>query len=207
MADACPALVRDRCMEFATKLDREQPTVVVVARDERGADVPDARILVDGAVAREARGTAIGLDPGDHVLRAEAAGRKPIEERIMVRVREKDRRVEIVLARALSPESPRRTPPPERPTTLAWTLAVTSGVALVAAGGMSVAGWAMRSNLESSCKPNCSEGKVAPIKALWIGSFVALGIAVASGVAAAVLLTSGGRPERTGAITPSGLSF
>ncbi len=66
----CPELVRADCATLADELQRYQPWVSFAARDDRGRDLPDTAVYVDGAlVATQLDGRAHELDPGTHVVR------------------------------------------------------------------------------------------------------------------------------------------
>src|SRR5690349_15045841 len=67
---ACPRVVRDDCTTWEAQLEAAIPTLAVAVKDARGDDVTDAAILVDGRPLDEAaRGLAVELDPGEHVVR------------------------------------------------------------------------------------------------------------------------------------------
>ncbi len=52
----------------------------------------DVRILIDGQLATERLdGNPIAIDPGDHTVRFEANGARPVDERILLRQGEKNR--------------------------------------------------------------------------------------------------------------------
>lgn len=65
---------------------RQRVAVLTVAPKEA---YPDLRLVLDGRpIAVVAVGDKLPLDPGDHVLRVEATGRKPFEQRFKVAERE-----------------------------------------------------------------------------------------------------------------------
>ncbi|HLK36590.1 MAG TPA: PEGA domain-containing protein, partial [Polyangiaceae bacterium] len=82
--DVCPAAVRSRCTEFARALEAAQPTVVVIVRDAKGADVGGARVSVDGAPAVDVPGMGMRLNPGSRRLRVEAPSYAAVEKTILV---------------------------------------------------------------------------------------------------------------------------
>ena len=93
--DACPTFVRNECTEWLAEVEASLPTVVLAAR--RGdQDLDEVRVTMDGhPIADRLTGTAIPLDPGTHVFRFELEGSPPIEQRVLVRVGEKNRRVAV----------------------------------------------------------------------------------------------------------------
>jgi hypothetical protein len=102
--ETCPALVRQDCAPWLSEIDGVLPSIVPVARNERGAEAFDVRLFIDGAlVAQRLDGKAIDVDPGDHVLRFEHAPSRPLEERIVVREGEKARPIEVSFASVEAP--------------------------------------------------------------------------------------------------------
>jgi hypothetical protein len=196
--DACPAVLRARCAEFARELEGAQPSIVVIARDARGDDVAEARVTVDGAppVAVAELAVARRLNPGVHTLHAEAPGLSPADKTFTLPEGMKNMPVVVTLERVgPAPRPPEPTPvvpapaPSEpRPSKrAAWAFAIGSGVSFAAAGTLSGVGWGIHSSLSSSCGTTCTDSQVEPLRAVWPASFVALGVGVASGVVATLL--------------------
>jgi hypothetical protein len=91
-AASCPSVVRDDCIKNATQIDAALPTIVFEARDASGNEVSDVRVAMDGeALADKLTGTAIEVDPGEHVFAFEHAGQH-VEKRLIVHQGEKNRR-------------------------------------------------------------------------------------------------------------------
>ena len=199
-ADACPAFVRERCLQFARDLEVAQPTVIVVARDAHRRDLPNARIAIDGAIADTAPSVAMRLDPGAHTFRLDA-GAASVEQRIVLREGEKDRRVELV-AGDLEPPKPRVTVVTTSKPVGAWIMTGVAATAFASAAAMSATGWGIYASLSSpsSCGHACTDAQVAPLRVLWPGAFVALGVGVVSGVVAVILYVTHRRPPRELAI-------
>src|SRR5690242_17352112 len=66
---SCPALVQKDCTQWLAEVDAEQPTIVVVAKDENGADTLDVKVSLDGKLVSESLGAgAVAVDPGEHTL-------------------------------------------------------------------------------------------------------------------------------------------
>ncbi len=67
---SCPAAVQGDCARFADDLTNMQPTIVFVARDASGNDLPATTVYVDGAlVATNIDGKPHDIDPGNHVVK------------------------------------------------------------------------------------------------------------------------------------------
>ncbi len=92
----CPAVVRQDCSVWLSEVTQLMPSVVIVAKDARGADLTAVSVRLDGAViADQLDGKAISVPVGRHTLRAEHPGFKPVEVSLLIREGEKARSVEV----------------------------------------------------------------------------------------------------------------
>jgi len=104
--DDCPAVVKAQCAKLHAELAQAVPSIVVSAKDKAGTDVPDVRLLVDGVPRGERLdGKPIELDPGEHRLRLEKAGSKPVEQTIVIAEGERARLVRFALPIGEAPPS------------------------------------------------------------------------------------------------------
>jgi hypothetical protein len=95
----CPALVRNDCTRWRVEVEDSLPSIVVDVRDDKGTDLVDVTVTVDGQpLASKLDGKPLGVDPGPHVFRFEAAGTKPEEEHIVIRAGERNRMLNVRLA-------------------------------------------------------------------------------------------------------------
>jgi hypothetical protein len=100
----CPVLVRTDCNERMDELARVQPTVVVEAKDGRGADLSAVKVFVDGTqVADSLGGEALSIDPGPHDLRFETAGAEPVTHHLILREGDHGRREAVVFGGGAQP--------------------------------------------------------------------------------------------------------
>jgi len=107
--EECPPLVVKQCAAWLVDLDRTMPTVIFALRDARGADVVDASVRLDGELLEGAlAGAPVAVDPGDHTVRFERDRSAPLEQRVVVRLGEKNRLIEgtLVEPRPKAPEPP-----------------------------------------------------------------------------------------------------
>ena len=105
--ESCPAVVRRDCAEWLVEVDAAMPTVVITAKDDRGADIVAARILVDGKLFLDhLEGKALPIDPGVHAVHVEVEGATPQDQQLVVREGEKNRLVELTIARPVVVEPP-----------------------------------------------------------------------------------------------------
>jgi hypothetical protein len=96
-AASCPAVVRDDCIKAATQLDAAVPTVVFEVHDATGNETSAVRVTMDGkALADSLTGTALDVDPGDHVFRFETAS-GTLERHFVIHEGEKNRRERVGL--------------------------------------------------------------------------------------------------------------
>lgn len=175
--DACPKAARTDCRAWLDDVTRAVPTVILIAREQRGrttSPADDTRVSIDGGEVVVARldGSPVPLDPGPHVVRFEREGFGAIEKSIDLREGEKDQRVEAVFRPSVSepgaPASSSVTAPkttavdrPRKivaaPTRADPTAAfVFAGVGIVGLGVgayFEAKGLSDRAHLESTCKP------------------------------------------------------
>lgn len=189
----CPAAVRTDCAKWLGELQDEMPSLVIVATDANGNDVADVKVSVDGAViATELNGQPLLLDPGQHTLRFEREGAGPVERKMVIRVGERDRRVEVTFtpklagAGAAEPAAPASSGPVEADhgtskgggvPTATWVL---GGIGVVGLGGFAVFalnGRAKENDLEK-CKPNCAHSDVQSAKTSYLIGDISLGVGV-----------------------------
>ena len=77
---SCPGLVQGDCARFADDLGRLQPSLSFVARDDRGHDLPDTSVYVDGVLVakRLDDGKPHDVDPGKHTVKFSHAGQEQL---------------------------------------------------------------------------------------------------------------------------------
>src|SRR5690606_7949262 len=115
------------------------------------ADIPNARIEIDGR--RETEGLSTPIDPGPHVLRVRAEGYAASESSVVAREGEQNRVIQIKLARgadAPPPSTAKRDrplePPPDAPKPIPTITWVTGGLAVLALGSFAFFGLTGRSD-------------------------------------------------------------
>ena len=89
--EACPAQIRNDCLQWLDDVDKKTPTVVLSARDS-GNDVADVTVTVDGVpLVDHLDGRPIPLDPGEHRFRYVHGSYPPIDDVVVLRAGEKNR--------------------------------------------------------------------------------------------------------------------
>lgn len=183
-AEVCPAVVRKECVRWLEELATRIPSIIPSARDGAGRDLPSAKVFVDGTPLTAARaGRAIELDPGKHTIRAEVPGRASVEESFVLRERERDRVVPIVVRTPgeLVVRTERRVP------VLSWVL---GGVAVAGGVGFGVL-WAKGmgdvSDLRATCSPYCTAAQVDDVRPTLDIARISAGVGIAAALGAVAI--------------------
>jgi hypothetical protein len=96
--DVCPKVVARSCAQWMREVDDATPTVVLGAKDDTGADLPQATVTIDGKpLTTTLDGKPVSVDPGEHALHFERDGSAPADARVVVRAGEKNRVIAVVL--------------------------------------------------------------------------------------------------------------
>ena len=181
---ACPPLGERDCANLIVELEAEQPTLIVEARNAHGDETLGGRVFVDGVLVSERRdAVAVPVDPGQHVLRVELPDVPAVEQTVVVRPGEKDRRIVLQLPEAPFERSP--VPPASRP--VPGLALVLGGTTLVAAGSFAyfaVAGKNLENDRARTCLPRCTDAQLAAVRIDYALADVSLAIAVLSAGAA-----------------------
>ncbi len=198
----CPAFVRKDCTQWLADVDAAFPSIVVSVRGAQG-DLTAVRILVDGAVVRDKLdGEPIPIEPGSHVLRVEPAAGGPVEQRLLVRLGEKNRLVDVTVgpvAAAPGAERPPASESGERHASLLRPAGyVIGGIGVVGLGLLAYFGIASISDgnhLRSTCAPACAQNDVDKLKTEEVAADVSMAVGIL-GVAAGVALVIWGGERR-----------
>jgi hypothetical protein len=112
---SCPPVVRDDCAQRLTEVRAAEPTVVFVVKDESEHDLSAVRVTMDGVeLATKLDGTAIAVDPGEHLFVFEAEGRLKEARTLMLNEGDRGRQERIVLVSPVV-ETAAAPPPPKAP--------------------------------------------------------------------------------------------
>jgi len=110
---SCPAAVQGDCARFADDLTSLQPTIVLVARDGNGNDLPNTTVYIDGQlIVTNLDGKPVDVDPGNHTVKFQNGTKEEVVT-VVIGSGEKGR---TVAARFGAP-----TPPPVAPVVTAPT--------------------------------------------------------------------------------------
>jgi hypothetical protein len=169
--DSCPPVLRSACAQWLVDVDRSLPTVVLAARDARGADLVTVHVSLDGQpLAERLDGRAVPVDPGAHNFRFDSDAGTHVEQSLVVREGEQNRLV-VAAFPAPSPE-PATVPPAhavnppelrEGPPVGAYLL---GGVGVLAWSSLTYFGIKFVSDLQalkSSCGAACPADRTDPV--------------------------------------------
>lgn len=194
----CPDFVRADCTRWLAEVENVLPSVVFRVVDDKGKDVTDVRVLVDGKViAEKLDGRPVAVDPGEHVFTYEAPGLAPVSERLLVRQGEANRLVSVSMgppasARAAAPPAEPPAPTEESGAKIPLASWVLGGAGLVSLGVGAVflaSGKGDHSDMESGCAKtrSCSQSEVDSAKTKLLVGDVAVGVGIV-GIGAAIVL-------------------
>jgi hypothetical protein len=215
----CPELLRNQCVPWLEEVTHSIPTIVVAATDTAGNDTLAVRVKVDEQlVANVLDGRPIMLDPGPRKLVFEHEGERPIEQSIVVRQGEHNRRVEVDFATFrptwdapavddddTKPRGPVAvaTPPKGIPLIVPIMFGVAGGAAVIGAV-TGIYSLIRADELEQECASaaGCSQDDIDSGKALAHSSTVSFSIAGAAAVVAVVALVVSWPSSERAALSP-----
>jgi hypothetical protein len=213
----CPAAVAQDCIARYDDVRSSMPTLLVAAQQPDGTDTVDARLVIDGQVVSSSlSATAFEVDPGEHLVTIQHDGWIAPEQRVVVREREKDRRLSFQFA---VPSSQAMSSQDESGAeqrrggidALGLTLTVSGAVAVAVGATFTVVGLAKRSSLYAdSCAANetCSPSDVSAVnRDYWIGGIVGGVGLVALGLGIWELMSNHERPRTHGGVPGLQISF
>jgi len=201
---ACPAAIRKDCIAWSEEIRAQIPTVSFrVTLD--GKVATEAKVYLDGRLTEKAlEGRAVELNPGPHKVRFEYGSHPPQEQEFVAAEGERYRIINAEFhsaptepASTAAAGGPLPSSPPtvmERPVpTLTYVF-----LGLGAVGAVSAAAWGIStsvtvSDLEATCSPQCSQGKIDAVEQRALITNISLSVSAASFIAAG--LTYFLRPE------------
>ncbi len=216
-AEDCPNVVRTECNAALPSLDTSIPTIVLGARDDKGNDIVDAEVKIDGAiVSRRLDGKAIFVNPGPHQFQFSTPNAEAIERQIVVRVGEKNRAVTVdfktkqggsgAVGEGKTSDSSAEGANGKR--IGAYVLGGLGVASLGAFAILGITGKSTLSDLQNGCGKthSCDPSDVDAVKTKLMVADISLGVGVLSlGVAAALFFTSKNAPAKptTGLFLPT----
>lgn len=190
--DTCPALLAKDCTRWMSEIEESIPTIVFDVRTSSGEELTNVRVLADGKpLVEQLDGRAVPIDVGPHVFRFEATDGKgqPIEQKILVREGERNRKIQVTLAT----NEPRPEPVARPIPVMAWVFGGVAVASLAGGTAFAIMGSSKESDLDA-CKPACSPDAVNSVSSSYAVADILLTAGVVSAVAAAYVFLS--RPTK-----------
>jgi len=95
-ASRCPGSIRKECEREVERITGLIPTLLFDAKDRRGRDLSEVRVIMDGElIVEKLQGLAVQVDPGQHSFEFQTEGEEPLSLQLLVHEAEKQRRVPI----------------------------------------------------------------------------------------------------------------
>jgi hypothetical protein len=206
----CPAVVREDCAKWVVELQEQMPTIIVRAHDSRGRDVAGVRVLVDGApLMGRLEGVAVGVDPGTHRFRFQAASGAATELELVINEAEKRRVVPVAFDVALEVDGTAPAVAPTSPSepSSRLPLYVVGGIGIAALGSFTyfeLRGQSDYRALRDGCARTrtCAQSDVDAARTELVVGVISLGTAVLAAGVFSWLLLRGETPRNT-AIAPT----
>ncbi len=177
----CPKVVRTDCIGWLEEVTRSMPSLVVRAKDERGADA-DGKLYVDDKLAApRLDGSAIDLDPGRHQVRVELADGTRLEQEVTVATGEKNRLVTLAAkSKAAVAKKTTAAPDASSSSVAPWILGGIGAAGLVTFGVLELVAQGEYSDMKDGCGAtrSCTDGELSPIRTKFVAAGVALGVGV-----------------------------
>lgn len=197
--ELCMDVIEKDCVTWLQDVDHSTPTVVVFARDKWGDETLNVRLLIDGQIVRDVLDAkAIPVDPGTHVFRFETTDATPVEQKVILREGEKNRRVEMQFGVGDAGHDNERVPGSDDGELhfglqdLGWVLGGAGVASIVGASLFFVSASAAESDFDGiNCGASCQKANDDAVDRQRMIGRVMLGIGVASAVAATCLLVWG----------------
>jgi hypothetical protein len=183
----CPSVLVSECSQWLREVGERMPSVVIAAEAPDGRDVTAVRTLMDGKLLTDrVDGKELEVDPGVHRFRYELAGARPVEQSVVIRERERGRKLRVDFGAVESAATPSGPPA---------SVYILGGVGVAGIAAFSIfgsIGLSQKSDLDDSgCKPNCSSDDVDRVRRSFLIGDIALGVGVvALSVATVIYLTS-----------------
>jgi hypothetical protein len=200
--EACPGPIRTECAQWLFEIESGIPSVVIeasVAESAKERDKGVMHVFIDGKQVAVTEGTPIEVDPGLHEFRFERPPFPAQTRRTTIRQFEKNHVLLVEFGEPDRPAPSRPVPLPDpsgpaagdvpshRPTPAPVYVFMSVAIgSAIASAVLQAVGRVEFSDLESTCKPFCSESDANRVDNLLLASYVTAGVAVAAGATALV---------------------
>jgi len=205
---SCPGAIITDCGNWITDLEQRTPSMVLEVKID-GKPADEAKVFVDQKPVTD-WSHAITVNPGRHVVRAEAPSFEPSEQTILLPEGQRMRLVSIEFKSPLpaapapkpQPLAPDTTTPANRPTPVVVYPLLGLGIAgLASFGAFALVGKSKQSDLENTCQGHCTDDDLSSMKTSYLIADISGAVGVVSLIAAAAVYFS--RPVEKSAAAPS----
>jgi hypothetical protein len=176
---ACPKLVVQQCTEWLAAITQDMPSVSFRAMDPKGSEVLDVTVYVDSVERKGSLdGVPLELDPGVHTFRFVHAGSPDVIQQAILRVKEKNRVIDVKLAASQVEAAPEH----HRPFRFPWTASVSFALGAASFIGMGVlVGTAAHdaNAMRQSCAGFCLQADVDWVNTRVLLANIAMGVGIA----------------------------
>jgi hypothetical protein len=199
MSASCPGAVRSQCDPLLQDIARRIPSVLLACTKPGAVLSSYGSVSIDGKQA-SVTGTALELDPGEHVFVLSKKGSAQTLTRVVSEL-ERGLRIEFACV----------DPPKPRPVALTLSLLGVSALGLGSFAYFGVTGLSRKNDLEA-CKGACDNRLVDNVQNRFLAADISVGVsALALGLASFIWFSSAnsssGSNTKTSATTPMGFSF
>jgi hypothetical protein len=181
----CPDAMQADCSRWLEEVQTALPSVVFRALTPEGADIADARLVLDAQPERALDGRSITVNPGKHQVTVRAPHFAPVTLQVQFVEGQKLRQEALTLQplsdRASASSSKAQTGAPgsstaeRRFTVVQWVAASTA-----VAGGLGLTYFGLKARAGDSdlgaCSPTCSKEAVADVRGNYVAANVSLGL-------------------------------
>jgi hypothetical protein len=193
---SCPEFMQTDCARWDAEVDALVPSVVLTARDDKGAYLTQVSVSVDGKeLLKQLDGRSSPINPGQHRFTFSAAGRPTVTLDRLIPEGDKGHRIEAMLGAPLAaasdaPAAPRAS---WRPVAL-YTLGAVGAVGLAGFGIFALSGTNAESDLRAQpCAQTrtCTTAQTDPVERKYLLADVSLAVGIVALGAATYVLFSG----------------
>jgi len=182
----CPGVITADCGPWLREVEGGLPSVVFVARDAAGNDVPALKVSMDGtALTSRLSGDPLDVDPGEHTFTLEPEHGSAVTLKLLINMGEKNRLVQVAIR-----EPAAAAPPPVEPAPASGTKrgSLVPGIVVGALGlaslgasiGLYVSANSGIDGLRTTCAPHCNPDDVSTLRTRGVISDVAFGVGIAA---------------------------
>lgn len=203
----CPAEITIECRALLSQAERDLPTVLLLARTEKGTDAENVNVYIDGRLQHDVLSRETPLDPGPHTVRFTSPSGFVEVVDLLVHKSEKRRQVRVIVPHTAPNFVGDRDGYKKAQALRRWTIASFAvgsfGVLMTTVGGIVAIDARAKLN-EKNCAGNCSSEEVNPLlrrSSAWV-TVADIGLvvgAVGIGTGTGLLLWKNGKKRQASA--------